>query len=1007
MVKNIKNIFDRSSKRLRSTREELQAIRDLEEKVKGWSDEEIKSRISKMKIEVQKLVDNIPADQKKSLTKVNRREKFPENEKLIQEKLWEFLPEVYAMLNESFRRTVGFAYHDVQLQAGILLGKGQLLVEQYTGEGKTMTFMLPLTLYSLAGRGAHLVTVNNYLTKVGGEYAGYMLSRLGISVGVISPEGSFKFASDDELKKYKNKDHIESPYERIAIDSMGGRNLIECTKRQAYYCDITYSTNNELGFDYLRDNMTRDIERLVQRELYYCIIDEADSILIDEARTPLIISATPGETDTEKYAKFAQAVQNLHEGEELDYIVDYKSRSVSLTEAGMSKVEDYLEVDNAWEDYSTAYHIENALKAKALFIKDDKYMVKNGEVYIVDEFTGRVLEGRRYSEGLHQAIEAKEGVEIKQESKTFATITFQNFFRIYKILSGGSGTIMTESEEFFKIYGLDSIVIPTNKPRIREDYPDRIYKTQEAKFKAVVNEIKEMNEIGRPVLVGTTSVEKSELISKMLDREGVSHEVLNAKFHEQESRIVAGTGKKGAVTVATNMAGRGTDIVIGGGARGDHDYKEVEKIGGLHVIGTERHDSRRIDNQLRGRTGRQGEPGSTRFYVSMDDQIMRVLGGEFLAKLLDMVRAPDNIPIELKMIVNQIETAQKRVEGVNFDHRKNTVEYDDVMNQHREIFYTRRSKVLFSTEQALGKFIEEDRVINLKLPENEDKKSNYLDHIERSKNEIEEIFKNLVLDTIQSIVYSTIPEGTKVNKELATKVIDRISKIIPPNILQNAFETNTSSLGEEYLKRIKNNEDPQEIILEASRKAFNQKSSELEDDYFNIIKIIYLESLDQAWVDHLEIMNDIRVSINISAGYAQRNPLVEYKNIAFQVFESFISKVSSDVASKFFSVTKVRTVQVPQNISTNDDQVSDILTGSREMLPVNSEDFISDSKNDLNKNLKTSSRENISKTITKSKKIGRNDRVTVEYTDGSTKRDIKYKKVQADVEAGDAKIIYE
>ncbi len=1012
MLGKVKKLFDSSNKKLRATRNDLTAIRDLEEDIKKMSDKDIKKRISEMKDELKELVNKIPEEQKKSLTKVNRREKFPDNEKEVQEKLWEFMPEVYAMLNESFRRTVGFTYHDVQLQAGILLGKGQLLVEQYTGEGKTMTFMLPLALYALAGRGAHLVTVNNYLTKVGGEYAGYMLSRLGLSVGIISPDGSFKFVENKDLEKYKSKDSIEEEYDRISIDAMGGRNLVSCQKREAYYCDVTYATNNELGFDYLRDNMAWDIGRLAQRELYFCIIDEADSILIDEARTPLIISATPDETDTEKYARFAAAVKNLDEGEEKDYVVDYKARSVNLTESGMSKVEEFLEVDNAWADYSTAYHIENALKAKALFIKDDQYMVRNGNVYIVDEFTGRVLEGRRYSEGLHQAIEAKEGVEIKQESKTFATITFQNFFRIYKVLAGGSGTIMTESEEFYKIYGLDSVVIPTNKPRIRIDYPDRIYKTAEAKFKAVVSEIIEMHEQGRPVLVGTTSVEKSELISKLLDREGIPHEVLNAKFHEQESRIVAEAGKKGAVTVATNMAGRGTDIVIGGGSRGDDSYNEVAELGGLHVIGTERHDSRRIDNQLRGRTGRQGEPGSTRFYVSLDDQIMRVLGGEFLSKLLNMVRVPDDMPIEMQMIANQIETAQKRVEGVNFDSRKRIVEYDDVMNQHREIFYTKRNNVLFTTDHALGKFIEADRAIDINLPEHEDKKAKYQDEADDNKERAEEMIEHLVLSTIENQIFSTIPEGTKIKEETAERVIERITKTIPAPLLQRSMGVASSSLAKEYLKKIEKGEDPQEILIEASKKSFEDKVKELETDYYTVIKMLNLETLDKAWVDHLEIMKDVRDSISLS-GYAQRNPLVEYKNIAFQIFESFITKVDLEVSSKFFKVTKVRRVSQPQNIQTNDDEVSDVLTGDREMLPgpgdaVRSKDVISDIDNAVkkrNQRMRTNSSEQGSRTVVSEKKYGRNDRVTVEYTDGRKHEDVKYKKVQADVEAGNARVI--
>ncbi|MCA9380855.1 preprotein translocase subunit SecA [Candidatus Dojkabacteria bacterium] len=1016
MLGKINKLFDRSSSRVKSTLPLLEEIRDLEDEIKNMSEKDIKARVQEMKDELKELVDAIPDSKKRSITKVNRREKFPSHEKEIQDKLIEFMPEVYAMVNESFRRTVGFTYHDVQLQAGILLGKGQILVEQYTGEGKTMTFMLPLALYALVGRGAHLVTVNNYLTKVGGEYAGHMLSTLGITVGVISPDDSYRFINDDEIAKYKNEEAVKARKDqRIAIDSMQGLNLVECTKREAYLCDITYATNNELGFDYLRDNMAWDLKSLVQRELYFCIIDEADSILIDEARTPLIISATPSDADTEKYSKFAAAVRNLEEGEEADYIVDYKARSASLTEYGMQKVEDFLEVDNAWDDFSTAYHIENALKAKSLFQKDDQYMIKNGNVYIVDEFTGRVLEGRRYSEGLHQAIEAKEGVEIKQESKTFATITFQNFFRLYKVLCGGSGTIMTESEEFFKIYGLDSVVIPTNKPRIREDYADRIYKTSDAKFRAVVEEIKEMHEQGRPVLVGTTSVEKSEVVSKLLDKEGIPHEVLNAKFHEQESRIVAKAGQKGAVTVATNMAGRGTDIVIGGGSRGDDKYKEVAELGGLHVIGTERHDSRRIDNQLRGRTGRQGEPGSTRFYVSLDDQIMRVLGGELLTRLFNMVKVPDDMPIEMKMIANQIETAQKRVEGVNFDSRKRIVEYDDVMNQHREIFYSRRNSVMVTSEHALGRFIDGARVIDTNLPEYSDSVKKYEERIKESQEVLEDMIEDILSNQVDDVLYSTYPEGSKFKEETAEKLIDRLTRFIPANLLQKGLDLPTSNLGKELLKKSEDGTNLYNLIENAVEQAYQTKIEELGDEYYNVVKAIQLESLDKTWVDHLEIMKDVRDSISL-AGYAQRDPLVEYKNAAFQMFESFISNINQDVARKIMHVTKVRRVQqaTPQMLRTNEDDVSDILTGDREMLPGvegdqhKASDVISDIDKAVKKQqrtLRTNTSEKVSKNAKSNKKYGRNDRVTVKYSDGRVEKNVKYKKVEADVNAGNAEII--
>jgi preprotein translocase subunit SecA len=502
------------------------------------------------------------------------------------------------MIREVMRRDFDRRHFDVQLLAGVLLAQGQKLVEVKTGEGKTQIFHLPLFLYSLVGRGAHMVTVNEYLARRDGEYAGQVASRLGLRVGVITPGNkSYMFILNSEVKELKGEEVFKQidQDKKPTIASMQGLNLLEVTKQDAYLCDVTYGINNEFGFDYLRDNMTWELSQRAQRELYFCVVDEADSILIDEARTPLIISAVPEDTDTDKYYRFAGAVKNLEE--EKDYTVDYKSKSVMLTEDGIANAERALGVENLWADYSFAHHLENALKAKALFLKDDQYIIRNNEVLIVDSFTGRVLPGRRYSEGLHQAIEAKEGVEVQKESQTYASITFQNYFRLYKVLCGGSGTIITEAEEFFQIYGLESVAIPTNMPVIRQDLPDLIYKDEESKFNAVVEEIKERHEKGQPILVGTTSVEKSERLSGKLDELQIPHSVLNAKYHEQEAHIVAHAGEKGAVTVATNMAGRGTDIPL---------EKGVTELGGLAVIGTERHEARRIDNQLRGRSDVRG-----------------------------------------------------------------------------------------------------------------------------------------------------------------------------------------------------------------------------------------------------------------------------------------------------------------------------------------------------------------------------------------------------------------
>ncbi|MCS7317819.1 MAG: preprotein translocase subunit SecA, partial [Candidatus Dojkabacteria bacterium] len=690
MFLKFKSLFDLNSIPIRQTNKPLQEIKKHINELSNKSFDEFRQEINKYRSSIKKLVEKLPPETFISLRKIERRDKLPPIEREIIAKLNEFMPRFYAMMYEVYKRKMGITYYDVQLRAGIILAKGQRLVELATGEGKTMTFQLPLFLYSLTGRGCHLVTVNDYLSKRDGEYAGHIASELGLTVGIITSDRAYKFYSDEEIRKIKGDEFWNDTKKdrSLSISGMNGINLVEVSKKEAYNCDIVYGTNNEFGFDYLRDNMVWNLQDIVQRELYFCIVDEVDSILIDEARTPLIISGMPSDSNLEKYITFSNAVKDLEENKH--YIVDYKFRSVALTEEGILEVEKKLGINNLWKDFSAAYHIENALKAKVLFKKNQQYIVKNGEVLIVDEFTGRILPGRRYSDGLHQAIEAKEGVQIKQEYKTFATITFQNYFRLYKILCGGSGTIMTEAEEFYKIYGLESVPIPTNKPVIRKDYPDLVYKTEAAKFKAIVQDVKERHKKGQPVLIGTTSVEKSEIISEMLKQEGIEHEVLNAKYHEREAKIIEKAGRKGAVTVATNMAGRGADIVIGGGMRGDKLYYEVMELGGLHVIGSERHEARRIDNQLRGRTGRQGEPGSSRFYVSLDDQLMKILGGNIIARLMNFIGMQEDHPIENKLITKQIEIAQKRIESVNFDARKQIVEFDDVMNFHREIFYLKR-----------------------------------------------------------------------------------------------------------------------------------------------------------------------------------------------------------------------------------------------------------------------------------------------------------------------------
>lgn len=936
-LKKISKLPDLNSRQIKLTDKPFAKIKELAPKVEKMSFEEMRSRIQEMKDELKPLVEKVPREQKNSLRKVERTKALPKHELDIQAKLQEFLPEVYAFMDEIFFRKMGMRYHDVQFRAGIILAQGQRLVELFTGEGKTMTFQLPLMLYSLAGRGAHLVTVNDYLSRRDGEYAGHIAAELGLSVGIVTSNANYKFVPDELLEMYKGSEGKaeREKLQSLNISRMDGINLIEVNKRDAYNADITYGTNNEFGFDYLRDNMAWETETLSQRELYFCIIDEADSILIDEARTPLIISGIPSDANTEKYIRFADAVRDLEENKH--YIVDHKTRSVTMTEEGINAVEERLGEDNLWKDYSMAYHIENALKAQTMFNKDEHYLVKGGEVLIVDEFTGRILKGRRYSEGLHQAIEAKERVEIKQESKTYATITFQNFFRLYKVLCGGSGTVMTEAEEFYKIYGLETVPVPTNKPVIRQDFPDRIYKNQQAKFKAVVKEVKEKHEKGQPVLIGTTSVEKSEIVSQLLDAERIPHEVLNAKYHEQEAKIIERAGRKGAVTVATNMAGRGADIVIGGGIRGDQAYQEIKELGGLHVIGTERHESRRIDNQLRGRTGRQGEPGSSRFYVALDDQLMKVLGGELMGRLMSRVGLQDDMPIEMGFISRQIESSQKRIEGLNFDNRKKVVEYDDVMNQHREIFYTKRRLFLINADEASGNFVIDGKVVNV-LRDDKLKKE-YESRIEEAKANLEKMIVKIAKDEIELEVTTLIVELRKANEENYRKVISKFLEIVPEYVAAKLYGTSVGKLKDtiyEEIKRMKLAELPK-YFSSKSEKVVELKRDEFPKEFHYLVKAITLKSMDDIWVDHLEMMKDIREGIGLQA-YAQKDPLVEYKNEAYNVFQIFMENVNSKVIKDILNIQKanVQSIEVPQQpvqqLTTNQPDIEDVLTEDREFV---------------------------------------------------------------------------
>src|SRR3989339_450196 len=650
-------------------------------------------KINSLEVEMEKL----SLDQLKNKT-IEFKERLAKGETLN-----DLLPEAFAVVRETSKRVTGMRHFDVQLIGGITLHRGQIS-EMRTGEGKTLVATLPVYLNALAGKGVHLVTVNDYLAKRDAVWMGQIYDALGLSVGIIQNMlVSYKYSSAPKLQSIENGNSatIEDKSEGSTVDKerdAKGMYKVEtdyletCTRREAYQCDITYGTNNEFGFDYLRDNMVPSLEEMSQRAPYFAIVDEVDSILVDEARTPLIISA-PAEEAQDIYYKFADLTARLIEKD--DYNVDEKMRASTLTEGGLAKMEQWLGIENIYAEggMSTVHHLESALRARALFKRDRDYVVENGEVIIVDEFTGRKMIGRRYNEGLHQAIEAKEGAKIQRESQTMATVTFQNYFRMYEKLAGMTGTAVTEAEEFGKIYNLEVVVIPTNKGNCRAAHPDRIYRTEESKYKAIALVCKENQAQGQPVLIGTISVEKNEALSLFLEREGVKHEILNAKNHEREGEIIAQAGRAGAVTLATNMAGRGVDIILGGNPPDKEESEKVRNAGGLFVIGTERHESRRIDNQLRGRAARQGDSGETQFYLSTQDDLMRIFAGDRIRSVMETLRVPDDMPIEQKSITRIIESAQKKVEGFHFDSRKHLLEYDDVLNRHREVVYGKRRQI--------------------------------------------------------------------------------------------------------------------------------------------------------------------------------------------------------------------------------------------------------------------------------------------------------------------------
>ena len=751
------------------------------------------------------------------------------------ETLNDLLPEAFAAVREAATRTIGQRHYDAQIIGGLVLNNGNI-AEMKTGEGKTLVATLPLYLNALEGKGVHLVTVNDYLAKRDTEWMGPIFSLLGLRVGCLQHDSSYVYGS------------------REATDVESSLQL--ATRREAYAADITYGTNNEFGFDYLRDNMATGEQQLVQRGLSFAIVDEVDNILIDEARTPLIISG-PAQQSTKLYQTMARVVSRLHPDD--DYTVEERERSVVLTENGVSRVEKFLNIENMYDpaNYGLTHFVDNAMKAHVIFQRDKDYVVKDGEVIIVDEFTGRLMPGRRYSEGLHQAIEAKENVRVRQESITYATITLQNYFRLYAKLAGMTGTAVTEAEEFFKIYKLEVVAIPTHRPMIREDVSDLVYKDQKSKLTAVADQIVELHQQQRPVLVGTTSIEMSEILSGVLKRRGVQHNVLNAKQHEKEAGIVTQAGRLSAVTVATNMAGRGTDIVLGGSPEGrDRDEWEVEHrkvldLGGLYIIGTERHESRRIDNQLRGRSGRQGDAGASRFYVSLEDELMRRFGGDRMKGLMERFGMDADTPLESGLVSKAIEQSQVKVEAYNFDIRKHLVDYDDVVNLHRSVIYGERKKIIQETNLR-------DNVLEMVRRELLALVDRYTDGNDRDDWDVEDLHAEIL---------SIMP----LSEDLSVG-----------NLLQMTQE-----------------EIIEELIQSAER-LYETREGELGSDTMRILeRTLMLRIIDSLWVEHLMAQQNLRESIGLQA-FGQRDPLVMYKKESHDLFEGLLDRIQHDTTHMIY-----------------------------------------------------------------------------------------------------------
>jgi preprotein translocase subunit SecA len=898
MLKFLSRLTDSNEREVRRLQPLVDRINELEPEFTALTDAELRAKTDDLRARLREDVGELltPIEQRavaegeEEETELvgsdparhseERKEQRKRERKEIDAALNDLLPEAFAAVREAMRRALGKRHYDVQLLGGMVLHEGAI-AEMKTGEGKTFVAPLAAYLNGLTGRGVHVVTVNDYLAKRDAQWIGEVFHMLGMRVGSIQHESAFLFDPD-----------FPQTDERL-------RNLRPVSRQEAYAADVTYGTNNEFGFDYLRDNLVVDLGNRVQRGHFFAIVDEVDNILIDEARTPLIISG-PAEESADKYVQFARLAPRL-EAEE-DYIVDEKFKQVAITEVGTEKMERWLGVDNLFgNDFSMARHLDQALKAEVLYKRDRDYVVKDGEVIIVDEFTGRLMPGRRWSEGLHQAVEAKEGVKIQSESRTLATVTFQNYFRMYDKLAGMTGTAETEAEEFAKIYELEVVVIPTNRPMVRDDFADLVYRNQKGKWNAVVDEIAEEHEAGRPVLVGTISVAISEMLADMLKRRGIKHNVLNAKFHEKEAEIVAQAGRSGAVTIATNMAGRGTDILLGGNpevlaseilhkrgtnvleaspeeyaaalAEADQvcaeDREKVLAAGGLHIVGTERHEARRIDNQLRGRSGRQGDPGSSRFYLSLEDDLMRRFASDRVSSIMGRLGFDDETALESGMVSRTIEGAQTRVEGYNFDARKHVVQFDDVINRQRETIYHERERILRSNDLA-----------------------------------------PTVLAMIEDEVRSLVVEHTAADSPddwnrdgLKARMQQMIPTLEPSELAVIDEARDAPGLAEE--------------LVDASVAAYDRKREETGEEGMRVLeRLVLLRVIDTLWVEHLTAVDDMRRGIGLRA-YSQRDPLNEFKVEAYRMFDELKSTIRQDVSTTVFRVTVARepVVQQPRQMT--------------------------------------------------------------------------------------------